>query len=264
MSDTKSTDKRVVLSWSGGKDSALALQALRANGYEVISLLTTVASDYDRISHHGVRASLLEEQARAADIPLHRVDLPTNKDHACTNEQYEKVMREALERYLDIGVRTVAFGDIYLKDLRAYRESRLAQVGMMGLFPLWGQSTEALVRRFIDGGFKAYLSCVSLESLDRSFAGRSLDAAFVEDLPDGLDVCGEKGEYHSFVYDGPVFKQPLRIRVGERVVRDVRCFADLLFDQEAAQTSAQADNAARRPLDDWAEARLVRTRSSAS
>jgi len=249
--------ERVVLSWSGGKDSALALQALRNGNYQVVSLLCTVAGEYGRVSHHGVRVELLEAQARAVGVPLHRVDLPSDPHRPCTNEHYEKAMSEALEPYLDAGIRTVAFGDLFLEDIREYREDRLARVGMKGLFPIWGEDTSKLVRRFIDDGFKARLSCVTMETLGERFAGRELDAALLADLPKGVDPCGEKGDYHSFVYDGPIFEHPLGIRVGEKVKRDVRCFADLILDPVPSPSPSRGKTAQPvRPLDTWAEGRL--------
>jgi uncharacterized protein (TIGR00290 family) len=218
--------EKVVVSWSGGKDSAMALYELRASGrYEVVSLLTTVAREYDRISHHGVRVELLERQAAALGVRLHIVDLPA---YECTNEVYEAAMAEALQRYLDAGVMTVAFGDIFLRDLRQYRERNLARVGMRGVFPIWGRDTRELAETFLKLGFKAYVACVDAEKLDDHFAGRSLDARFFRDLPDGVDPCGENGEFHTFVYDGPLFAEPVPVRVSGVVTRDGRHFADLL------------------------------------
>lgn len=218
--------KRVVLSWSGGKDSALALHHLREEGRtEIVSLLTTIAGEYGRISHHGVRAELLEQQARAVGVLLHPVVLPTG---TCTNAEYEVVMERVMLEYRDDGVETVAFGDIFLEDLRRYRENNLAKVSMGAVFPLWRRDTDDLVREFIDLGFKAILACVDGRKLAREFAGRSIDKELLSDLPSDVDPCGENGEFHSFVWDGPIFERPVPVQVGEVVSRDVRFFADLI------------------------------------
>lgn len=234
--------EKIVLSWSGGKDSALALHALRQEGrYEVVALLSTVSQEFDRISHHGVRGELLARQAEAVGLPLHRVDLPTGHAGPCTNSQYDEVMREAMSSYPAAGVRRVAFGDLFLEDIRQYRESRLAELDMQGVFPLWGTPTDELARRFVALGFKAYLSCVEDAKLGERFAGRLLDAQLLADLPEAVDPCGERGEYHSFVYDGPIFQKPVPVRLGEIVRRDVRWFADLLpADQPSAAEPASS------------------------
>lgn len=219
----------VLLSWSGGKDSALALHELRRDPrYEVVGLLTTIAADYGRISHHGVRESLLELQGAAVGVPLDRLYLPSNSGRPCTNEQYAELMGEKLRGYRRSGVSLVAHGDIFLEDLRAYRERNLAELDMRGLFPLWGLDTAELVRRFIDLGFRAVLVCVDGQKLSSGFLGREIDAALLTDLPSGVDPCGENGEYHSFVFDGPIFERPVPVQVGEVVERDSRCFIDLL------------------------------------
>ena len=202
--------KRVLVSWSGGKDSSLALHELRrSRGCEIAGLLTTVSKEYDRISHHGVRTELLEQQAAAVGLPLHKVYL----DACCSNEAYEAVMKEAMLGYREAGVQAVVFGDIFLEDLRRYRERKLSLVGMETLFPIWRRDTTELVRAFIDLGFKAYLSCVDGAKLDQSFAGRSIDLELLNDLPDGVDPCGENGEFHTFVYDGPMFQTPVEVHV---------------------------------------------------
>jgi uncharacterized protein (TIGR00290 family) len=218
----------VVLSWSGGKDSAMALHALRQDpSVVVVSLLTTVASEYQRISHHGVRVELLERQAAAAEVPLHIIELPTS----ATNDLYEAAMERAMRHFLERGVRHVAFGDIFLEDLRRYRERNLARVGMEALFPLWGNDTQALMERFLALGFQATLVCVDGQKLSREFAGRALDVSLLKDLPAGVDPCGENGEYHSFVHAGPIFEEPLSVQAGEVVTRDTRHFADLTLAQ---------------------------------
>jgi uncharacterized protein (TIGR00290 family) len=220
--------EKLVLSWSGGKDSAMALHALLDDErYEVVGLLTSVAAEYKRISHHGVREELLELQAESIGLPLDRLYLPSDSGVPCTNERYEELMRDTLQRYCDAGVMLVAHGDIFLEDLRAYREKNLARLGMRGVFPLWRCDTSELIEAFIGSGFKAYLSCVEAK-LGESFVGRAIDADLIDDLPEGVDPCGEYGEFHSFVYDGPIYRKPIEVIVGEVVCRDVRYFADLL------------------------------------
>ena len=211
--------------WSGGKDSSLALHELQSSGrYEIVSLLTTVAEGYDRVSHHGVRRSLLRQQAGALDLPLHEVVVSMN----CTNEEYEAKMEEALERYGNQRIETVAFGDIFLEDLREYRERNLAKVGMRGLFPIWKRDTNELMREFLGSGFQTIVVCVDGQVLDRSFAGRIIDDEFLSDLPTGVDPCGENGEFHTFTFDGPPFRERIGFQVGEIVERDTRFFCDLL------------------------------------
>ena len=215
----------ILFCWSGGKDSAMALHALRAaHGYRVTALLTTVTEEYDRISMHGVRRVLLERQAESLGLPLHMVLIPPQ----CINATYEARMKEALGEHLAQGVQRVAFGDIFLEDLRVYREKNLAQLGMAALFPIWKRDTRILAREFLRLGFRAIAVCVDPRVLDPSFAGRVLDESFFADLPPGVDPCGENGEFHTFVFDGPVFRTPIRFQVGERVTRDGFCFCDLL------------------------------------
>lgn len=217
--------QKVVLAWSGGKDSMLALHALQADiRYEVVGLLTTVATDYRRVSHHGVRERLLEQQAAALGIALQKVYLPVS----CSNVHYEACMERVLTDYLAQGVGWVVHGDIFLADLRAYRERNLAKIGMQGLFPLWGKDPKAIVRMFITLGYRAYLCCVDAAKLGPEFAGRALDQALLDSLPPDVDPCGERGEYHTFVYAGPLFKQPLAVTLGERVNRSGHHFIDLL------------------------------------
>ncbi len=221
--------EKVILSWSGGKDSALALEALRGTDrYEVVGLLATVSDAYGRVSHHGVRSELLEEQAAAVGLPLETVGLPTDDGGRCTNDLYEAAMAEAMGRQRAAGVRTVAFGDIYLADIRAYRERQVARAGMQAVFPLWQRRTPELSEAFVRSGYRATVVCVDQRKLDVSFAGRPLDRSLLEDLPDGIDACGEKGEFHSFVYDGPGFARPVGLRVGRTLARDGRYFTDLL------------------------------------
>jgi len=224
MSEDRMTED-VLFCWSGGKDSAMALHALRAaDDCRVTALLTTITEEYDRISMHGVRRVLLERQAESLGLPLHPVLIPPH----CINAIYEARMKEALAQHFEQGVRRVAFGDIFLEDLRVYRENNLAQVGMTAIFPIWKRDTRELAREFVQLGFRAIAVCVDPRVLDASFAGRELDPSFFADLPSAVDPCGENGEFHTFVFDGPVFKTPIACRTGEKVMRDGFCFCDLL------------------------------------
>jgi uncharacterized protein (TIGR00290 family) len=217
----------VVLSWSGGKDSAMALHTLlRSDTYEVVSLLTSVSQEFRRISHHGVRESLLDAQAAAIGLPLRKVYLPAGPAGACTNEVYETIMAKVMSEYLSDGISTVAFGDLFLEDLRTWREANLGRSGMRGIFPIWNLETSALAHEVISLGYRARLSCVE-ERLGPSFAGREYDQELFRDLPAGVDPCGENGEFHSFVYDGPIFRSAVAVRVEETVRRDGRYFAEL-------------------------------------
>jgi len=215
----------VLFCWSGGKDSAMALAAIRRReDCRVAALLTTVTEGYDRISMHGVRRELLEWQAEAIGLPLREVFIPPE----CINATYEARMTVALEEQLAQGVRQVVFGDIFLEDLRAYREQNLARIGMTGVFPLWKQDTRDLARYLVHAGFRAIAVCVDSRVLDRSFAGRELDDSFFADLPPGVDPCGENGEFHTFVFDSPVFRAPLPVSRGEVVERGPFIFCDLI------------------------------------
>ena len=217
--------KDILLSWSGGKDSSLALYEIqKANTHNVAALLTTITEDYDRISMHGVRRALLEQQAEALGIPLKKVFIPKDS----TNAIYESRMRALLEEGLREGIDTVAFGDIFLEDLKLYREKNLAQLGMKGLFPIWKRDSAELAHTFIDLGFKAVLVCVDTAILDPNFAGRPYDLDLLRDLPPNVDPCGENGEFHSFAFDGPIFKHRINHTVGEVVQRDHYCFCDLV------------------------------------
>jgi uncharacterized protein (TIGR00290 family) len=217
--------------WSGGKDSAMALHALlQRNELRVTALLTTVTEGYDRISMHGVRRELLERQAKSIGLPLHEVFIPPQ----CVNPIYEARMEEALRMHYDKGVRTVAFGDIFLEDLRAYREKNLARMGMTALFPIWKRDTRELIRAFHSANFRAFAVCIDGRVLDRSFAGRELDRDFFRDLPPHADPCGENGEFHTFVFDGPIFHAPIPVRTGEIIQRDSFVFCDLLPLEEVA------------------------------
>ena len=216
----------VLVSWSGGKDSALALNEILSSGaYRVVALLTTVTQDYDRISMHGVRRVLLERQAASLGLPLEQVFIP--KD--ASNEVYEANMERALAKYRAQGVTSVVFGDIFLEDLRRYREDKLAAVGMKGIFPLWMRDTKQLAKSLFSLGFKAITTCVDTKVLGKEFVGRIIDENFLAELPSFVDPCGENGEFHSFVFDGPIFNGAVRFSVGEKVLRDERFyFCDLV------------------------------------
>jgi uncharacterized protein (TIGR00290 family) len=217
--------EKVLFCWSGGKDSAMALyQIQKDDRYQVVSLLTTITEDYDRISMHGVRRLLVEQQARSLDIPLHKVFIPKS----CSNEEYAAKMIQALEKFKQDGVKTVAFGDIFLKEVRKYREDNLARLSMKGVFPIWGRDTAELVQSFIALGFKSVVSCINPEVLDKKFLGRQLDRDFIAELPPNIDPSGENGEFHTFVYDGPIFKQRIDYSQGESVLRDSFYFCDLI------------------------------------
>lgn len=222
--------------WSGGKDSALALyEVLRDRRYEVTALLTTMTEGYDRISMHGVRKSLLHAQVESLNIPLCEVLI----SQGAGNEEYEAKMESALRKFFAQGVRAVCFGDIFLEDLRAYREKNLATLGMRGLFPLWKQDTTVLVERFIRSGFGALVACVDTRVLDPSFAGREINWEFLRMLPTQVDPCGENGEYHSFVFAGPIYKSPIPVKLGEAIKRDVHfCFRDMTLETEAPRAAA--------------------------
>jgi uncharacterized protein (TIGR00290 family) len=221
----RSQEQTVLMSWSGGKDSCLALRELRkAPDIRVEALLTTVTQDYDRISMHGVRRVLLEQQAASLGLPLHQIYI----SKGATNEEYEAKTGEVFSIYHDRGIRSVAFGDLFLEDVRAYRERLLTKHGMTGLYPIWGKDTSKLIRDFIEQGFKTILVCVNPAQLDSSFVGRVIDEQFLSDLPPGVDPCGENGEFHTFVFDGPMFQAPVSFSRGEVVCRDSFWFCDLV------------------------------------
>jgi len=213
--------ENVLVSWSGGKDSAIALyEILKTQNYQISALLTTVTEDYNRISMHGVRSILLERQVASLGFPLEKVLIPKN----ASNEEYESNMGQVLARYKETGVSSVVFGDIFLEDLRRYREEKLASLGMRGIFPLWKSETRELALSLNVLGFKAISTCVDSQMLGRQFAGRQIDAQFLTELPPGVDPCGENGEYHSFVFDGPIFKESVAYTPGEVVLRENRFF----------------------------------------
>ena len=212
------------LSWSGGKDSALALWKLRREQLEPEALITTVTENYDRISMHGVRRELLARQAQAVGLSLVEILIPPT----CVNDVYEARMAQAFATSPLSGVDAVAFGDLFLEDVRGYREQRLAAAGKRGLFPLWGQDTSALAREFLNAGFEATLVCVDPRALDGSFAGRRYDEQLLAELPAGVDACGVNGEFHTFVHAGPIFEAPIACATGEVVERDGFVFCDLI------------------------------------
>ncbi len=229
MSEATAARQRVLLAWSSGKDSAFTLHVLRQRaGLEVVGLLTTVNKTHDRVAMHAVRRSLLERQAEAAGLPLVSTEIPS----PCSNEVYEAAMLRALDDAKRLGVQAVAFGDLYLEDIRKYREKQMAGTGLALLFPLWGRPTRALAEDMIESGLRARLTCVDPRVLDRSFAGREFSRELLQDLPPSVDPCGENGEFHSFAYDGPMFREPIAIRGGEVVERDGFVFADLLAVEE--------------------------------
>jgi len=219
--------KRVLLSWSSGKDSAWAPALLRRDpSIEVCALLTTLNQQFDRVAMHGTRRAVLEAQARAAGLPLWIVPLPW----PCTNDEYERRIAEACRRALSEGITTVAFGDLFLRDVRAYREKQLAGTGLEPLFPLWQIPTDELARQMIANGLRDGLACVDTRQISAEFAGREFDLNLLADLPQAADPCGERGEFHTCVYAGPMFSTPLTIETGEIVNRDGFVYTDLLLE----------------------------------
>jgi len=217
--------EKIFLSWSGGKDSSLAHYYIQeTKAYEIVALLTTLTDGYDRVSMHGVRRTLLEEQAESLGLPLQKVYIPKDS----TNKEYDSRMKEVLLGYQNEDINGVGFGDIFLEDLRKYREEKLAQIGMEAIFPLWKRDTPELIRNFIDSGFKAVVTCVDSRVLDSSFVGKLINDDFISRLPPHVDPNGENGEFHSFVSDGPIFRQKINVSIGEVVLRDSFYFCDLL------------------------------------
>jgi len=217
---------KALLSWSSGKDSAWALQVLRAQpDVELAGLLTTFNREADRVAMHAVRRELVEMQAAAVSLPLYPVELPW----PCPNEEYENILTGALTELKDrLSITHVAFGDLYLEDVRAYREKQMDRLGLTPLFPIWGQPTNELAHQMVAAGVKAWLTCVDPKQLPREFAGRAYDDRLLGEFPDGVDPCGENGEFHTFAWDGPMFASPVHVSVGERVERDGFVFTDLM------------------------------------
>lgn len=224
--------KRVLLSWSSGKDSAWALELLRRDpSIEVCALLTTLNQQFDRVAMHGTRRAVLEAQARAAGLPLWVVPLPW----PCTNDEYERRMAEACRRAVSEGITAVAFGDLFLQDVRAYREKQLTGTGLEPLFPLWQIPTDELARQMIASGLRARLACVDTRQISAEFAGREFDLKLLSDLSQTADPCGERGEFHTCVYAGPMFSTPLMIETGEIVNRDGFVYTDFLLESTARE-----------------------------
>lgn len=229
--------KRILLSWSSGKDSAWSLQVLRQEReYQIVGLLTTFNQEADRVAMHAVRRSLVEAQAAAAGLPLWSVPLPW----PCSNEQYEALMAETCAKAVAAGIEGIAFGDLFLEDVRAYRIRQMTGTGLEPLFPVWGIPTKELAHEMVASGLKAILTCVDTRKLDAAFAGRQFDERFLSTLPEGVDPCGERGEFHSFVYAGPMFEQEISLLPGESIRRDHFAFADLIPANLPAAANALA------------------------
>ena len=217
--------KNVLMSWSGGKDSCLALYEIqKSTDYRVAALLTTVTRDYGRISMHGVRRVLLEKQAHSLGLPLHQVLITKG----ASNQEYETNLIEVVSAYRDQRIDSIVFGDLFLEDIKTYRDQFLARHDLLGIYPVWKRDTTEFIHEFIELGFKAVLTCVDSKALDQSFAGRIIDHDFLASLPAKVDPCGENGEFHTFVYDGPNFARPVEFSVGETVSRDGFWFCDLV------------------------------------
>lgn len=226
----------VILAWSGGKDGALALSQLQLDDrYEVVSLLTTFTRDYERVSMHGVRRELILQQAERLGIPLAESWI----DKGADNASYEAALAETLHEFQSQGVQTIAFGDLYLEDIRAYRDNLTTRIGMKSLYPIWGEQTSSLARKFIAGGFKATTCCVDTEQIPEEFCGRRLDSEFLNSLPESADPCGENGEFHTFVHDCPLMSSPIEIELGEERRDGQFLFRDLLLAKQTATTSGE-------------------------
>ena len=217
--------EKVLLAWSGGKDSAISLYEIQSRGqYEIVSLLTTINEYYDRVSMHGVRRALVEQQAYSLGLPLEKVFV----SKSCSNEEYESKMSEVLTKFKEDGITQVVYGDVYLEWVKTYREDNLTKLGMKGIFPIWGRETTELTQSFITLGFQAVITCVDTKVLNGRFLGRKLDKHFLAELPPNVDPGGENGEFHSFVFAGPIFKKKIAYTLGESVLRDSFYFCDLL------------------------------------
>lgn len=208
--------KKAFFNWSSGKDSALALYTiLQSNTYSISILVTTVNQKFKRISMHGVDENLLKKQAESIGLPLEIIYLPEE----VSMDVYDNIMKDTLKKLVDMGNEYSVFGDIFLEDLRKYREIKLADLNLKGVFPLWKQDSKAIMEKFLSLGFKAITVSVNANLLDESFVGREVDENFIKDLPSTVDVCGENGEFHTFVYDGPIFSKPINVKIGEKVLK---------------------------------------------
>jgi uncharacterized protein (TIGR00290 family) len=224
--------KKLLLSWSSGKDSAWTLHRLRQQDqYDIVGLLTTVNQAFNRVAMHGTRVELLRAQAASADLPLIELPLPW----PCSNDIYESIMKNACAEAIAAGVEVIAFGDLYLQEIRAYREKQLQSSGLTPIFPLWEIPTDKLAQEMISGGLRARVTCIDPKCLPHSFAGRDFDTTLLHDLPSSADPCGENGEFHTCVYAGPMFSKPLDIATGEIVGRDGFVYADVLISNAASQ-----------------------------
>lgn len=222
---------KALLSWSSGKDSAWSLHVLRTRQEaDVVGLLTTVNEVHSRVAMHAVRVELLEAQAQAVGVPLRKISIPS----PCSNAEYEAAMLAAIERAKSEGIKTLAFGDLFLEDIRRYREESLRETGIAPIFPIWAMPTRELAHEMVKSGLRARVTCVDPKQLPESFVGREFDAQFLADLPSDVDPCGERGEFHTFAYDGPMFEHPVPIQLGETVRRDGFVFADLLMREKGS------------------------------
>ena len=228
--------KKILLAWSSGKDSAWALHVLRQQGqYEIAGLMTTIISAFDRVAMHSTRRALVEMQAEAAGLPLIVAPIPW----PCSNAEYEAAMKQVCDQAVAQGISAIAFGDLFLTDVRAYRERQLQGTGLEPLFPIWGQPTKELAQKMLMAGLRAKLVCVDPKQLPASFAGRDFDRSLLYDLPAAVDPCGENGEFHSFVYAGPMFKREIAVRTGEILERDGFWFCDVLPEANVFTQSGQ-------------------------
>jgi len=221
--------KPALLSWSSGKDSAWSLQVLnQQNDIEIVGLFSTVNQEFNRVAMHAVRVELLQLQAVSVRLPIQLIPIP----YPCSNSQYESIMNKFIEKTKANGIEYFAFGDLYLEDVRKYREDSLVGTGINPVFPLWGMNTKSLSEEMIDSGLKARITCVDPKQLSTDFTGIEYDKSFLERIPDNTDPCGENGEFHTFVYDGPMFKERIKISAGETISRDGFVFTDLLPETE--------------------------------
>jgi uncharacterized protein (TIGR00290 family) len=217
--------KQTLLSWSSGKDSAWALHVLRQQPHiQIVGLVTTVNEAYQRVAMHAVRLELLRQQSDAVDLPLRVANIP----HPCSNADYECIMQKLIDESIRQGVECMAFGDLFLQDIKAYRETQLSGTGITPLFPLWGIPTDKLSQQMVSGGLRASVTCIDPKQIPPSFIGREYNESFLADLPETVDPCGERGEFHTFAFDGPMFHKPVSVQTGEVVERDGFIFADLL------------------------------------